>query len=314
MTTSTITTSAITNPSVRHDFFLMFEATDSNPNGDPDTGDNEPRTDPSTNVGIVTGVCLKRKIRNLMMLLTALGELSAERFDIFIQSGRPLNSRLADGWDANGFAHKKKDKAYNAALPKAKSAAAQYMAERYFDVRMFGGVLGTGDAPADSAHGPIQIGHARSVDPIEILRLSITRCATTKGEKDADTGEVSDEVAHGTFGSQAFTPYGLYIATGSYEAPIGMQTGITEDDLARLWQAMSIMFEHDMAAGRTNMATRGLWVFTHDSVLGNAPRHKLWDLIKVTNNGVESPRKFSDYTVAVNEDGLPAGVELTTVV
>ena len=280
-----------TDPTKRHDFVLIFDVTDGNPNGDPDAG-NLPRTDPETMQGIVTDVCLKRKVRDYVTL--------ASDNNVYVEhKGAALNAQHRRAFEATGVDPAK-------ATRPDRDNARDWMCENFYDVRMFGAVMTTG-INAGQVRGPAQFTFARSVDPVLPQDISITRVAITR-EEDRESKETE-------MGRKTLIPYGLYIGHGFFSPALAAQTGVTEDDLALFWRALANMFEIDRSAARGFMATRGLYVFSHHSSLGNAPAHTLFDLIQVERNeGVEAPRSFGDYTVTVDEDALPDGVELTPIV
>ncbi|MBV7706460.1 type I-C CRISPR-associated protein Cas7/Csd2 [Nocardia nova] len=302
---------------MRHDMVFLFDVTDGNPNGDPDAG-NQPRVDQYSGNGLVTDVALKRKIRDTLAL-TAAGH---PRYGIFVEAGHALNTRLKESLTANGIEvalRNAKDK--TAAKDKGKITAEQaaiaraWLCDRYADIRLFGAVLSTGDTNALGAiRGPLQFGMARSISPIEPTEHAITRVTQTRQE-DIDAGESTE------MGSKWTVPYGLYRVEISYSANRGGQTGVDTKDFELLYQVLEMMFDHDTSASRGRMSARGLHVFSHDNVLGNAPAHKLLDRVQVSeNNGAVGvagedwiPRKFTDYTVAVDTAALPAGVTYTEV-
>jgi len=284
-----------TDPTKRHDFVLIFDVTDGNPNGDPDAG-NLPRTDPETMQGIVTDVCLKRKVRDYVTV--AAGE------DIYMEhKGVALNAQNRKAFEGIEVEPKK-------ATPAERDSARAWMCENFFDVRMFGAVLSTGQSEglnAGQVRGPVQLTFARSIDPVLPQDISITRVAITR-ESDREQKETE-------MGRKTLIPYGLYIGHGFFSPHLAAQTGVTEEDLELFWSALVNAWDFDRSAARGLMATRGLYVFTHEKPLGNAPAHKLFDLVKTErNDGVDAPRAFGDYTVTVNEDGIPDGVELSAVV
>jgi CRISPR-associated protein Csd2 len=282
------------NPEVRHDFVLLFDVRDGNPNGDPDAG-NLPRIDPETMQGIVTDVCLKRKIRNFIDLNYAnqYNEMDynaapeGNRYGIFVRdSGVALNTKIADAAQAIGAKADKK---------KSNDDIRRELCRRYYDIRMFGAVLSTGDYNAGQVRGPVQLTFARSIDPIVPLDLTITRVAITKAGEQKET----------EMGRKPIVSYAFYRAHGFFSAPLAKSTGVTHDDLALLWEAILNMFEHDRSAARGEMAVRGLYVFTHSSQRGNAHAHTLFETIQVQRKeGVETPRSFADYQVLVS-DALP---------
>ncbi len=283
------------DPERRHDFVLLFDVRDGNPNGDPDAG-NLPRVDPETMQGIITDVCLKRKIRNYVDLLygSDYNELdhNAAGYGIFVRdSGVALNTKIRDAAEQLGAEKGKKRE-----NPDIRAE----LCKRYYDIRMFGAVLSTGDYNAGQVRGPVQLTFARSIDPIAPLDLSITRVAITREGESKET----------EMGRKPVVPYGLYRAHGFFSPALAKQTGVSREDLRLFWEAMLHMLEHDRSAARGEMTLRGLYVFSHDSPRGNAPAHLLFERITVERaNGMEAPRAFSDYRVVV-ADSLPDGVQL----
>lgn len=276
----------------RYDFVLLFDVKDGNPNGDPDAG-NLPRMDAETGHGLMTDVSLKRKVRNYAQL--AKGN---ERFyDIFVKEKAVLNTLIDQAHEQPEVLAKEKGE---------KTAAARdYMCKHFFDVRTFGAVMSTGKN-AGQVRGPVQLTFARSIDPIIAQEHTITRMAVTT-EADAEKQDGDNR----TMGRKHTVPYGLYMAHGFVSSFLAKQTGFSEDDLELLWQALSQMFEHDRSAARGEMATRGLFVFKHESELGNAPAHALFERIQTRlKDGVTVPRNFSDYELTVDEAALPSGVTL----
>ena len=283
----------------RYDFVLLFECTDGNPNGDPDAG-NMPRTDPETMQGFVTDVAIKRKVRDFVETLKG----NQPPFRIYVQhqgrGGTFLNALHDQAHDAVGTA---KDAAVRKA-PKAdqKESARQWMCENFFDVRTFGAVMSTG-SNAGQVRGPLQLTFARSIDPISPTEVTITRVAKTteaRAEKEGTT----------EIGRKNMIPYGLYLAHGFVSPSFAAQTGFSEDDLSLFWQALLRMFEDDRSASRGMMATRALIVFKHDSPLGNAPAHELFERVQVTRKpGIEAARRYSDYDVRIAAD-VPTGVSI----
>lgn len=308
------------DPNRRHDFVLLFDVKDGNPNGDPDAG-NLPRVDPETMHGLVTDVCLKRKVRNYIDLLYGQQfnpmdyNENGRAYGIFVRdSGVALNAKIKDAGIAVGVQQQKKT-----SNPEVRAK----LCERYYDVRMFGAVLSTGDINAGQVRGPVQITFARSIDPIVPLELTITRVAitkeeqTAKGQKQAETADDAKEpkLKETEIGRKAFVPYALYRAHGFFSPALARDTGVDAQDLALLWEALMNMWEHDRSASRGMMACRGLYVFSHENGLGNAPAHRLFERIQVTRsqtNGV--PRDFSDYRVLVDDTNLPDGITLTRLV
>ena len=278
----------------RYDFVYLFDCKDGNPNGDPDAA-NAPRIDPQDMRGLVSDVCLKRKIRNFALL----AKERAPGFDIFVQQGEILNDRILD-------AHKSLNHDVDAKNKKASreqvTAARGAMCQRYFDVRTFGAVMSTG-ANAGQVRGPVQLSFSRSVDAILPLDVSITRMAVTDA-KEANT-------PNQTMGRKNLIPYGLYRCHGFISAHLARDTGFNDADLELLWQALTQMFDHDRSASRGTMAPQKLIVFKHESTLGNAPAHKLFERVTVRRKAsVEVARDFSDYDVNVEHNGLPGGVEI----
>ena len=281
----------------RYDFVILFDVENGNPNGDPDAG-NMPRVDPETSYGLVTDVCLKRKIRNYVETLKE----DAEGYRIYIKDGFPLNrsdkaAMAALGIDDDLKAAKKSD-------PDIDRRLRDYMCKNYFDIRTFGAVMTTfvkGALNCGQVRGPVQIGFARSVDPIVPQEVTITRVAITT---EADAENKATEI-----GRKHIVPYALYRAEGFVSANLARKTtGFSEDDLKLLWQAILNMFENDRSAARGKMAVRELIVFKHDYELGNAPSYKLFDAVTVSkNDGVDVPRCYRDYTVTVDEH-IPEGV------
>ncbi len=282
----------------RYDFVLLFDVKDGNPNGDPDAG-NLPRLDAETGQGLVTDVCLKRKIRNFVALTKDQAETTEKlqegkkRFEIYVKEKAVLNKQHERAYVAIGRkdildGDDKKRKGGDAV-----NDARAWMCANFFDVRTFGAVMSTG-VNCGQVRGPIQLTFARSVDPIVASEHSITRMAVaTEAEAEKQQGD------NRTMGRKYTVPYGLYMAHGFVSSFLARQTGFADDDLAIIWDALSMMFEHDRSAARSEMATRGLYVFKHDSELGNAPAHKLFDLIQVkrSNDSDGPPRSFNDYSV-----------------
>ncbi|MEI7939746.1 MAG: type I-C CRISPR-associated protein Cas7/Csd2 [Verrucomicrobiota bacterium] len=278
----------------RYDFVYLFDCKDGNPNGDPDAA-NSPRIDPQDMRGLVSDVCLKRKIRNFALLAKG----GAAPFDIFVQQGSVLNEKIQATHTTLGHDVDAKNK--KASREQVQTARAA-MCKRYYDVRTFGAVMSTG-ANAGQVRGPVQISFSRSIDPILPLDLSITRMAVTDA-KEADA-------PNQTMGRKNLIPYGLYRCHGFISAHLANETGFTDDDLALFWQALAQMFDHDRSAARGTMAPQMLIVFKHASALGNAPAHKLFERITVARKpGVDAARSFGDYVVTISREGLPAGIEL----
>ncbi len=281
----------------RYDFIMIFDVENGNPNGDPDAG-NTPRIDTETNLGYITDVCLKRKIRNYVELVKADGPVEEGKpaYNILIKADKSLNSKFTQAYEAESLALKQKGK-----KPDDVKKARDYMCRNYFDVRAFGAVMSTGDNPCGIVRGPVQINFARSISPINIQDITITRQARTD-EKRMETGETE-------MGRKSFIPYALYRAEGYVSAALANKvTNLTEDDLELLWDAIVNMFENDHSAARGKMCMRKLYIFKHDNILGNCPSHILFDKVSIEELA-DIPRKFSDYKINVDED-MPQGVEL----
>lgn len=306
----------------RYDFVLLFDVKDGNPNGDPDAG-NLPRLDAETGHGLMTDVALKRKVRNFVALTQDQTEMAPEagekRFEIYVREKAILNLQHQRAYSALKLdapaeevaeaAESEDKKAKKGGKEKRKGGASdvdlarKWMCQNFFDVRTFGAVMSTG-TNAGQVRGPVQLTFARSIDPIVALEHSITRMAVaTEAEAEKQQGD------NRTMGRKHTVPYGLYMAHGFVSSFLAKQTGFGEDDLELLWQSLEHMFEHDRSAARGEMSTRGLYVFKHDSELGNAHAHKLFERIKVKKIA-DVPRSFSDYAVEVNELDMPAGVTL----
>ena len=286
----------------RYEFVILFDVENGNPNGDPDAG-NMPRIDPETGYGLVTDVCLKRKIRNYVETAKE-GESG---YGIYIKDSVPLNRSDLEACKAVGVDEKKLKEAKKDD-EKLDEKLRDFMCSNFYDIRTFGAVMTTfvkGALNCGQVRGPVQLGFARSIDPILPQEVTITRVAITT---EADAEKKGTEM-----GRKYIVPYGLYRAEGYISANLARKTtGFSEDDLALLWQAILNMFELDRSAARGNMAVRELIVFKHDSELGNAPAYKLFDLVKVVRkDGVTAPRAYSDYTVTLDEAHLPDGVTVT---
>lgn len=288
----------------RYDFVFYFDVKNGNPNGDPDAG-NMPRIDPDTSKGIVSDVCLKRKVRNYVDLVkgeavdnpdTPEGELG---YKIYVQEAAVLNDR-----NRKAYVHYEM-KPTSKKLPKAKEdqiKVTKFMCDNFFDIRAFGAVMTT-EVNCGQVRGPIQMCFAESVDPVLPLEMSITRMAVTN-EKDVEKER--------TMGRKQYIPYGLYRAEGFISAALAEKTGFAEQDLKLFFEALMNMFEHDRSAARGLMASRKLIVFKHESKLGNAPSYRLFDAVKtkrLVDDGVEA-RSFSDYELVIDYDAVPAGVEV----
>lgn len=284
----------------RYDFVFLFDVQDGNPNGDPDAG-NLPRIDPETGMGLVTDVCLKRKVRNFVQIIKD-SEEDRERNDIFVREKVILNDLIADAHQQEGVKDKTKGK-------EKTESARQYMCNRYYDIRTFGAVLSTGEN-AGQVRGPIQLTFSRSIDPVITLEHSITRIAPAKEIEMPNSDDSEEEKIRkerGRMGRKFTVPYGLYRCHGFVSAHFAKQTGFSEEDLELFWQALINMFDHDHSAARGQMNARGLYVFEHSNSLGDAPADSLFKRIQVTKKeGVDVTRSFDDYVVTVNEQDLAA--------
>lgn len=309
----------------RHDFVLIFDVTNGNPNGDPDSG-NMPRMDPETGHGLVSDVSLKRKIRNYVDL----ARTGQDGHHIYVQESSILNEQHRKAYRALRPSDAKVDK--DAKLnPKDDAEAIKlrdWMCANFFDVRTFGAVMSTG-INCGQVKGPVQITFATSVEPIMPAEISITRmAATNEAEKKqkAEGDDSNDRKENRTMGRKHIVPYGVYVAYGFISAKFAERTGFSEADLGLLTEALSSMFEHDHSAARGQMSTRKLIMFRHDNSLGNAPAHQLFDIVKVGRSvdgefrsidgrldNLPPARKFSDYSVQIDRDALPAGVEIVEV-
>ena len=276
----------------RYDFVLLFDVKDGNPNGDPDAG-NLPRLDAETGNGLVTDVCLKRKVRNFVQLAKQ-GEAG---YDIFVKEKAILNNAIDEAHDSEAVKAQKKD-------ADKTEAARQFMCAKYFDIRTFGAVMSTGKN-AGQVRGPVQMTFGRSIDPIISSEHSITRMAVaTEAEAEKQKGD------NRTMGRKFTVPYGLYVSHGFISAHLAAQTGFTTDDLNVFWEALEKMFWEDHSAARGEMNVRGLYVFEHDSALGRAPAHELFEKRKVERKDSSIPaRSFDDYKVTIDET-MPEGVTL----
>jgi len=275
----------------RYDFVFLFDAQDSNPNGDPDAG-NLPRVDPETGHGIVTDVCLKRKIRNFVQLTKA----DTPSYAIYVREKAVLNQQHQLAYTARNLDPKK------AKAPDVESVR-QWMCENFFDIRTFGAVMST-DVNCGQVRGPVQLTFSRSISPVVSLEHAVTRCAvTTEREAAAQDGD------NRTMGRKFTIPYGLYRAHGFINPFLAAQTGFSEDDLGVLKAALAQMFELDRSAARGLMSPRRCIAFKHATALGNAPAHKLFEAVSVQKKaGVEVPRSYADYEVTINTAAIPAGV------
>ncbi len=275
-----------------YNFVVLFDVENGNPNGDPDAG-NSPRIDPETSHGLVTDVCLKRKIRNYIELTKE----GIEGYNILIKPDDALNTKFTKAYESLGLDLKKKG-ANNDDV----KVARDFMCRNYFDVRAFGAVMSTGEDPCGIVRGPVQLNFARSISPINIQEVTITRQArTTIDRKNTGNTEI---------GKKSIIPYALYRTEGYISAPLAQKTGLTDIDVDLLWTAIINMFENDHSAARGKMCVRKLYIFKHESPLGNCPSHLLFDQIIIEQNNLpNAPRKFTDYNILVDSN-LPIGVEL----
>ncbi len=290
----------------KYDFAIIFDVENGNPNGDPDAG-NMPRVDPETGYGIVTDVCLKRKIRNYVETVKE----DEQGYKIYIKSGVTLNKSDKTALENFDVDVEKKDlkpqiKKLKSDDPEIDVKIRDFMCSNFFDIRTFGAVMTTfvsNGLNCGQVRGPVQLSFARSVDTVFPQEVTITRCAVTTDE------DAKDKV--NTMGNKFIVPYGLYVAEGYISANLARKvTGFSEDDLELLWNAIINMFEHDHAAARGKMAVRKLVIFKHNSELGNAPSYKLFEKINISKkHDVVTPRKFADYDFSVDTVSLPEGVE-----
>ena len=298
----------------RYDFVLLFDVTDGNPNGDPDAG-NMPRIDPQSLQGLVTDGCIKRKIRNAISVMSE----GKKGYDLYFQTQdavydkRILNVLHQKAHDALGIKDAKESKE-----PKEKanntSKARKWMCENYFDIRTFGAVMSTG-VNCGQVRGPVQITFSRSIDPVVPMEFSITRKSVTT-EDDAAKQASKDGSITGTMGRKNTIPYGLYRLSGFINPYLASDTGFNQEDLDLLWNSLKgPIWEIDRSASRGLMATRGLYVFEHESALGNAPAHQLLDRVKAAPLGPDAaPRSFDQYQISVDSANLPTGVKLHKMV
>lgn len=280
----------------RYDFVLLFDVIDGNPNGDPDAG-NLPRVDAETGMGLVTDVCLKRKVRNYVQITRE----CKRPYDIFVKEKAILNNLIKEAHEQDEVKTKEKGE--------KTEQARRWMCQNYYDVRTFGAVMSTGDN-AGQVRGPIQLTFGRSIDPVVALEHSITRMAVA-----TDTEAEKQKGDNRTMGRKFTVPYGVYRSHGFVSAHLAAQTGFNDDDLAIFWESLKSMFEHDHSAARGMMSTRKLVVFKHDSALGNAPAHQLFDAVQVERTDDTKPaRSFADYRVTIKREQLPAGVTVIEMV
>jgi CRISPR-associated protein Csd2 len=283
----------------RYDFVLLFDVVNGNPNGDPDAG-NSPRIDPETGHGLVSDVCLKRKIRNYICLAKVENDKPSRGYDIYVKEGSILNQQHQLAYDAPPLKDSKdKDKDEKIKL------ARDWMCQTFFDIRMFGAVMTTG-VNCGQVRGPVQLAFSISVDPIVSLEQSITRMAVTT-EKESGKQEGSNR----TMGRKEIVPYALYSCHGFISPQLAGQTGFSDDDLKLLWDALKTMFEFDRSAARGEMASRKLVVFEHENPLGNFPAHALFERVKTARRDLtKPPRAYADYAVTVDKAALPPGITL----
>jgi len=300
-----LTSRAIQN---RYEFALLFDVANGNPNGDPDAG-NAPRIDPETGHGLVSDVCLKRKIRNFITMVERCPDGSPRPgFDIYVKEKAILNEQHLRGYDALGLDPKNPPKPKAGESP-AEERVRRWMCQTFFDIRMFGAVMST-KVNAGQVRGPVQLAFARSIQPIVSLEQSITRMAVTTKEEQQKQDEKQAGQAR-TMGRKEIVPYALYRAHGFISPYLAGYTGFSSGDLKLLFRALTEMFDHDRSAARGEMSTCKLFVFKHNSGLGNAPARKLFECISVEpKKPGEPPRSFGDYEVTVNRDAVPQGVTL----
>lgn len=288
----------------RYEFIYLFDVTNGNPNGDPDAG-NLPRLDPETNQGLVTDVCLKRKVRNFVQMEKG----GKPPFEIYMAERSILNNQHKRAYEALSISYEKREDYKK--LPKDEAKAREltaWMCRNFYDVRSFGAVMSTG-YNAGQVRGPVQLAFARSIEPVVPLEVSITRMAATTEEDAAGKGDIR------TMGRKHIIPYGLYRAHGFVSAKLAERTGFEDTDLELFWYALQSMLDHDRSAARGEMAARRLIVFRHASALGNAPAHKLFDLVRVRRRNAGDPapaRTYSDYEVEVG--AAPEGVEILDLI
>ena len=313
------------DPTVRHDMLFLFDVTDGNPNGDPDAG-NRPRVDDETSHGLVTDVALKRKVRDTIGMAAQAMGMDFGRYQIFVEAGHALNTRLEESYTANGLELDSRDdtsadedaeqasqpgrrrppaRRVRRTLPEADAERARrWLTERYVDIRLFGAVLSTGRTRSlGQIRGPLQFGMARSFNPVYPVDHAITRVTQTTQE-DIDRGERTE------MGSKWTIPYALYKAEMHYSAARGAQTGVSADDLQLLYTTLLNMFDHDRSATRGIMTARGLYTFSHSNAFGNAPAHTLVSRVTAEPTGLGAPRTFGDYKITVDDHALPAGITL----
>ena len=296
----------------RYEFVVLFDVENGNPNGDPDSG-NMPRIDPESGLGLVTDVCLKRKIRNYVETVKE----DAKGYKIYIKEDVPLNRSDREACESLGITETE-DKKVTEALKKLKKSdkdvdikLRDYMCDNFYDIRTFGAVMTTfvkASLNCGQVRGPVQLGFARSIDPIVSQEVTITRVAITT-EKDAENKSTE-------MGRKNIVPYGLYRVEGYISANLARKvTGFSEEDLDLLWEAIINMFENDQSAARGKMAVRELIVFKHSKELGDCPAYKLFDAVELRKKEeIEYPRKYQDYTVQIHEEMIPDSVEMKRMI
>jgi CRISPR-associated protein Csd2 len=311
----------------RYDIVFLFDVTNGNPNGDPDAG-NLPRLDPETSVGLVSDVSLKRKIRNYAELARS----GQPRYGIYVQEGSILNEQHRKAYTAERPGDEKVAKAakLNPQGEDESRRLTKFMCDNFFDVRTFGAVMSTG-INCGQVRGPVQVAFARSVQPIMPLEISITRMAATSDKEKADRdkpAEGDERTDNRTMGRKHIVPYGLYRAHLFVNAKLAERTGFTQTDLDLLFEALTSMFEHDRSAARGEMSSRKIVAFKHDSALGNAAAHDLFDRVTVQRkfgddlydldsvrlDNLPPARRFTDYSVSINRDGIPEGIDVLELV
>lgn len=281
----------------RYEFVYLFDVTNGNPNGDPDSG-NMPRLETESQKGLVTDVCIKRKVRNFVDATKA----GARGHAIYMQERAILNNQHRKAYEAIAV------KVESKKLPKDEAKAREltaWMCANFYDIRAFGAVMTT-DVNCGQVRGPVQLAFGQSIDPIVPQEISITRSSVTN-ERDADKER--------TMGRKHIVPYGLYRMHGFISASLAERTGFSDDDLSLFWKALANMLDHDRSSARGEMTARKLYVFKHASVLGNAPAHKLFDTVKVEKKPeTKVPRKIADYIISLDKSAVPAGVEAIEMV
>lgn len=277
----------------RYDFVMIFDVENGNPNGDPDF-ENAPRTDMDTGYGIVTDVCLKRKVRNYIEMIKG----DEPGYGIIIKPGSALNTKFTEVYQILGLKTGEESKKITNDVIQAR----EYICKNYFDVRTFGAVMSTGDDRCGTVRGPVQFNFAKSVSPVDVQELTISRMMRTREEK-RESGETE-------LGKKSIIPYGLYRAEGYVSAALAEKTGFSEEDLELLWKAIINMFEEDHSAARGKMCMRKLIVFKHEDKYGNAPSHQLFDKVTIVQKDENKlPRAYSDYDINIDTN-MPAGVEV----